>query len=161
MVQFLIIAFQCIFSNSFIILNLTPTINLYFGGVIDRYKSLNESTVIMVPPSDFSFLETLRTGRFGHIVLARHDPTGQIKTIKILGVETTSDRRRRMENEKNIMAAVGAFPFVARLESFSWDAAGWMYLVMPLVSIGNLFELMTERRQFNETEARFFTAQVG
>lgn len=138
---------------------LTP-LDVY--GFTGRYGSPDDSTaVIAAPASDFSYIETLWTGSFGHIVLARHDPTGQIKTIKILGVQTESDGRHRVEIEKNVMAAVGAFPFVARLESLSWDDAGRVYLVMPLVSIGNLFELMADRGQLNETEARFFTAQVG
>lgn len=130
-------------------------------GFAGRYESPDESTVIAAPASDFSFVETLWTGSFGHTVLARHDPTGRIKTIKILGVQTASDGRRRAETEKNVMAAVGAFPFVARLECLSRDDAGRVYLVMPLVSIGNLFELVADRGRLNETEARFFAAQVG
>lgn len=111
--------------------------------------------------SEFTFLETLRSGSYGNIVLARHVRTNETKTIKMIGARTLADSRKRrvMETEKNVMAAMGAFPFVARLEYFFRDAA-WTYLVMPMVFVGTLLDVMAELGPVDETTARFFAAQV-
>lgn len=62
--------------------------------------------------------------------------------------------------DRNVMAAVSAFPFVARLEWLALDGVGRTYVVMPLVTACNLFELMAERGSFDEPTARFYTTQV-
>lgn len=120
---------------------------------------MNESTVDVTMMSNFTFLETLWTGSFGHIVLALHHLTNQMKTIKLINTKTLLNHRRRVEIEKNIMTAMGSFPFVAKLESFARDIE-WMYLIMPMVSVCNLLEVITQQGSLNETTARFFVSQV-
>lgn len=125
----------------------------------DRYNNPKDLIINIIPVTDFTFLKTLWTGRFGQIVLAEHHPTNQTKTIKMINMETVSERWHHVEIETNAMAAMGTFPFIVKLESLAKDAE-WVYLVMPLVSVGNLYEVILERGSLNETTARFFSAQV-
>lgn len=126
---------------------------------MDRYDNHKDSNINIIPATDFTFLKTLWIGRFGQVVLAEHHPTNQTKTIKMINIETVSERWHHVEIETNAMAAMGTFPFTVKLESLAKDDQ-WVYLVMPLVSIGNLYEVIVERGSFNENTARFFSAQV-
>lgn len=115
---------------------------------------------VAAPVSDFTFLATLWTGDYGHVALARHEPTGRTKTVKVMEAAAAAHRTDQTRMDRNVMAAVSAFPFVARLECLALDGVGRTYLVMPLVAVCNLFELMVERGSFDEPTARFYTTQV-
>lgn len=109
--------------------------------------------------TDLTLLATLWTGSFGHLSLAKHNVTGQIKTMKIINRKTLAKRRHYVNAERNVMAAIGTFPFTARLEWLAKDVE-WLYLVMPMVTVGNLFEIIKDQGQLDETTARFYLAQV-
>ncbi|VVC34542.1 Protein kinase domain,Protein kinase-like domain,AGC-kinase, C-terminal [Cinara cedri] len=132
--------------------------------ILDRYAHLTTNqTVNTVPVSDFKPLETLWTGSFGKMILAHHNPSGQTKTVKMVNLVSTTGKTKQLEKqrntEKNVMSSIARFPFIVKLEYLAIDAQ-WMYLVMPIVTVGNLFDLIAQRGPLDETAARFFSAQI-
>lgn len=129
------------------------------AGNAHRYDGRSDggTEAAAAPASDFTFLAILWTGDYGHVALARHEPTGSTKTVMVMEAARRTNQTRM---DRNVMAAVSAFPFVARLEWLALDGVGRTYVVMPLVAACNLFELMAERGSFDEPTARFYTTQV-
>ncbi|KAF0718756.1 cAMP-dependent protein kinase catalytic subunit beta-like, partial [Aphis craccivora] len=113
----------------------------------------------VIPVSDLAFAQKLWTGSFGHVVLARHCATGELKTVKAVSVRMASTSPRNVNADRNVMAAMGTFPFTVRLECWAADAE-WLYFIMPMVSIGTLFELVSEYGRLSENVVRFFSAQI-
>lgn len=126
---------------------------------MDSYENADKSITKFIPLSDFSLLETSWVGSYGHIILARHDLTSELKTIKMVGKQTVSEYWDYVETDKNIMAAISTFPFTVKLEGLAQDDQ-WLYMIMPIVSVNTLFEVLTDKGSLNETTARFFFAQV-
>lgn len=124
--------------------------------LLARYGDPN---VDVIPVSDLVFTQKLWTGSFGHLVLARHCATGELKTVKAVSARVVSTWPRNVNADRNAMAAMGTFPFTVRLECWAADTE-WLYLIMPMVSVGNLFELVSEHGRLNENVVRFFSAQV-
>ncbi|CAH1732401.1 cAMP-dependent protein kinase catalytic subunit beta-like isoform X1 [Aphis gossypii] len=113
----------------------------------------------VIPVSDLVFAQKLWTGSFGHVVLARHCATGELKTVKAVSARVASTSPRNVNADRNVMAAMGTFPFTVRLECWAADAE-WLYFIMPMVSIGTLFELVSEYGRLSENVVRFFSAQI-
>jgi len=127
---------------------------------LPRLGRYGDPNVDVIPVSDLAFTQKLWTGSFGHVVLARHCATGELKTVKAVSARVVSTWPRNVNADRNAMAAMGTFPFTVRLECWAADTE-WLYLIMPMVSIGTLFELVSEHGRLNENVVRFFSAQVG
>lgn len=99
----------------------------------------------------FSIGEVLGTGNYAEVRLGTNKQTGEKVAIKILstGKETTQD----ILNEIDILARVDDHPHIIQLKEI-YEKKGRMYIVMELVTGGELFDRIIARQHFSEEDAR-------
>jgi serine/threonine protein kinase len=95
--------------------------------------------------------EVLGTGNYAEVRLGLNKLTGEKVAIKILaqGKEATED----ILNEIDILARVDDHPHIIQLKEI-YEKKGRMYIVMELVTGGELFDRIIARQHFSENDAR-------
>ncbi|KAJ3191708.1 camp-dependent protein kinase catalytic subunit [Irineochytrium annulatum] len=109
---------------------------------------------------DFDLVNTLGTGSFGRVHLARVRATGKFVALKALR-KAEIVRLRQVEhtvNEKKILEALEC-PFLVGLLG-SFQDAGHCYLVLEYVQGGELFSYLRRVGKFEVGIARYYAAQV-
>jgi len=95
--------------------------------------------------------EVIGTGNYAEVRKGVHKATGVEYAVKILPVskEATDD----ILNEIDILARVDDHPHVIQLKEI-YEKGGKMFVVMELVTGGELFDRIIARQHFNEADAR-------
>jgi len=95
--------------------------------------------------------EVLGTGNYAEVRLGVNKATGEKVAIKILaqGKEASED----ILNEIDILARVDDHPHIIQLREI-YEKKGRMYIVMELVTGGELFDRILARQHFSEHDAR-------
>jgi len=95
--------------------------------------------------------EVLGTGNYAEVRLGVNKQTGEKVAIKILaqGKEANDD----ILQEIDILARVDDHPHIIQLREI-YEKKGRMYIVMELVTGGELFDRIIARQHFSETDAR-------
>lgn len=109
---------------------------------------------------DFEPIKTVGTGHFGRVVFAQHKPSKKYYALKILEKPKVinSNQLQHVKNEKKILQCVN-FPFLVTMKFYFKDNAN-LYMALDFVPGGEMFSHLQTCRKFNETMARFYTAQV-
>ncbi|XP_014286257.1 cAMP-dependent protein kinase catalytic subunit beta [Halyomorpha halys] len=110
--------------------------------------------------TDFEPLQTIGTGSFGRVILARAKFTDSYFAIKVLEKHQIL-KMKQLEhtlNEKKILQSTD-FPFIIHMEYFFKDFV-YLYFVMPYIPGGELFSHLRKAGKFSESTSVFYAAQV-
>mmetsp|Transcript_7128 Transcript_7128/g.7821 ORF Transcript_7128/g.7821 Transcript_7128/m.7821 type:complete len:359 (+) Transcript_7128:45-1121(+) len=94
----------------------------------------------------------LGVGNFSQVKLGKHKKSGKQFAIKIVDKTLVKNKPEMLKNEVEILLKVD-HPNIIRLFDL-FDNAKNLFLVMELVSGGELFDKIVEREQYNESDAK-------
>jgi len=101
---------------------------------------------------------TLGKGNFSEVKLGIEKATGREVAIKIVKKETASHKPEMLKNEVDILLTLDHPHIIKLLDLF--DTPDTLYLVMELVTGGELFDRIVAREQYSEQDAREVMRQV-
>ncbi|PXF49810.1 CBL-interacting protein kinase 31 [Gracilariopsis chorda] len=109
---------------------------------------------------DFYILETLGVGAFAKVRLAIHCVTQEPYACKILDKSFIRQREqnRQVRNEIDALERLN-HPNIVRLVDVI-NTSKRVYIIMELVSGGELFDVITKQRRLTEPQARFYFHQL-
>ncbi|XP_018418273.1 PREDICTED: calcium/calmodulin-dependent protein kinase type 1G [Nanorana parkeri] len=105
----------------------------------------------------FVFMEVLGSGAFSEVFLVQHRSTGQHFALKCIK-KVNSARDRSLENEIAVLKKI-KHDNIVTLEDV-YESSSHFYLVMQLVSGGELFDRILERGLYTEKDASHVIRQV-
>lgn len=118
------------------------------------YKS--EPTTI----NDFVLLKVIGRGAYGKVFQAYKKHNGTVYAIKVLKKYELIDRNvyNNIISERDVLQSV-SHPFIVRLDS-AFQSQTKLYLVLEYCGGGELFTYLDEKKELNENETCFYSAQV-
>ncbi|XP_032281456.1 calcium/calmodulin-dependent protein kinase type 1D isoform X3 [Phoca vitulina] len=106
----------------------------------------------------FEFKETLGTGAFSEVVLAEEKASGRLFAVKCIPKKALKGKESSIENEIAVLRKIKHENIVA-LEDI-YESPNHLYLVMQLVSGGELFDRIVEKGFYTEKDASTLIRQV-
>jgi len=119
-----------------------------------------DSLDVKVAPTDFELLKVIGQGAYGRVYQVRHRLSHEIFAMKVLmkGEVLQKNNLAYVREERNILCKV-QHPFVVTLFC-AFQTPGKLYLVMEYVCGGELFGHLREEGLFQESQARFYAAEM-
>ncbi|XP_076010058.1 calcium/calmodulin-dependent protein kinase type 1D [Genypterus blacodes] len=106
----------------------------------------------------FDFKEVLGTGAFSEVVLAQERLTGRMFAVKCIPKKALKGKESSIENEIAVLRKIKHENIVA-LEDI-YESPDHLYLIMQLVSGGELFDRIVEKGFYTEKDASTLIRQV-
>uniref|UniRef100_A0A8C4SB22 Calcium/calmodulin-dependent protein kinase 1Da n=1 Tax=Erpetoichthys calabaricus TaxID=27687 RepID=A0A8C4SB22_ERPCA len=106
----------------------------------------------------FEFKEILGTGAFSEVVLAQEKTTGKMFAVKCIPKKALKGKESSIENEIAVLRKIKHENIVA-LEDI-YESPNHLYLIMQLVSGGELFDRIVEKGFYTEKDASTLIRQV-
>ncbi|XP_067437805.1 calcium/calmodulin-dependent protein kinase type 1D isoform X1 [Thunnus thynnus] len=106
----------------------------------------------------FHFKEVLGTGAFSEVVLAQEKLTGRMFAVKCIPKKALKGKESSIENEIAVLRKIKHENIVA-LEDI-YESPDHLYLIMQLVSGGELFDRIVEKGFYTEKDASTLIRQV-
>uniref|UniRef100_A0A8C6UCU3 Calcium/calmodulin-dependent protein kinase 1Da n=1 Tax=Neogobius melanostomus TaxID=47308 RepID=A0A8C6UCU3_9GOBI len=106
----------------------------------------------------FDFKEVLGTGAFSEVVLAQEKLTGRTFAVKCIPKKALKGKESSIENEIAVLRKIKHENIVA-LEDI-YESPDHLYLIMQLVSGGELFDRIVEKGFYTEKDASTLIRQV-
>ncbi|XP_078530295.1 calcium/calmodulin-dependent protein kinase type 1D [Lissotriton helveticus] len=106
----------------------------------------------------YEFKETLGTGAFSEVVLAQERASGKLFAVKCIPKKALKGKESSIENEIAVLRRIKHENIVA-LEDI-YESPNHLYLVMQLVSGGELFDRIVEKGFYTEKDASTLIRQV-
>ncbi|XP_056312005.1 calcium/calmodulin-dependent protein kinase type 1D [Danio aesculapii] len=106
----------------------------------------------------FEFKEVLGTGAFSEVVLAEERSTGKMYAVKCIPKKALKGKESSIENEIAVLRKIKHENIVA-LEDI-YESSDHLYLIMQLVSGGELFDRIVEKGFYTEKDASTLIRQV-
>lgn len=106
----------------------------------------------------FEFKEVLGTGAFSEVVMAKEKTSGKMFAIKCIPKKALKGKESSIENEIAVLRRIKHENIVA-LEDI-YESPNHLYLVMQLVSGGELFDRIVEKGFYTEKDASTLIRQV-
>ncbi|KAM4749607.1 calcium/calmodulin-dependent protein kinase type 1D [Rhinophrynus dorsalis] len=106
----------------------------------------------------FEFKEVLGTGAFSEVVLAEEKSTRKLFAVKCIPKKALKGKESSIENEIAVLRKIKHENIVA-LEDI-YESPSHLYLVMQLVSGGELFDRIVEKGFYTEKDASTLIRQV-
>ncbi|KAJ8261779.1 hypothetical protein GJAV_G00158310 [Gymnothorax javanicus] len=106
----------------------------------------------------FELKETLGTGAFSEVVLAQEKATGKMFAVKCIPKKALKGKESSIENEIAVLRKIKHENIVA-LEDI-YESSNHLYLIMQLVSGGELFDRIVEKGFYTEKDASTLIRQV-
>ncbi|XP_035530112.1 calcium/calmodulin-dependent protein kinase type 1D isoform X1 [Morone saxatilis] len=106
----------------------------------------------------FDFKEVLGTGAFSEVVLAQDRLTGRMFAVKCIPKKALKGKESSIENEIAVLRKIKHENIVA-LEDI-YESPDHLYLIMQLVSGGELFDRIVEKGFYTEKDASTLIRQV-
>ncbi|XP_064393943.1 cAMP-dependent protein kinase catalytic subunit PRKX-like [Halichondria panicea] len=104
--------------------------------------------------------QTIGTGTFGRVVLARDIPTGAYYALKIMTISEVIRLRQveHVNSEKTILAVI-SHPFIVNM-IWSHHDNRFLYMLLEYVSGGELFTYLRTAHRFDNTVGLFFASEI-
>ena len=105
--------------------------------------------------TDYEFLQTVGTGSFGRVRLARHKKTNKIYAIKMLK-KSEIIRLKQVDNiysEFQILSQLN-HPFIVELKGININDSKYLYFVLEYVPGGELFTILRTQGTFPVEQAK-------
>lgn len=127
---------------------------------VTKKASKNSRMRLETVVSDFQFINTISSGAYARVFLARKKKTGDIYAIKAIPKERTIQKNeiQSVMTEKDILLRLVS-PYMIR---FYYSIIGNhnLYIVMEYMPGGDLYSVLHEVGRFREKDARIYTVQV-
>ncbi|KAF5276829.1 hypothetical protein FQA39_LY06381 [Lamprigera yunnana] len=111
--------------------------------------------------TDFTIVRTLGTGSFGRVLLV-HDKNhnNEVYAVKVIEKAHIVKTRQVQHTIAEIKTLTSVrFEFLVFMEYFFKDNV-YLFLVLPFINGGEMFNHLRNMRKFDETLAKFYAAQV-
>ncbi|XP_056429301.1 calcium/calmodulin-dependent protein kinase type 1D isoform X1 [Hyla sarda] len=106
----------------------------------------------------FDFKEVLGSGAFSEVVLAEDKVTGKLFAVKCIPKKALKGKESSIENEITVLKKIKHENIVAMEDIY--ESPSHLYLVMQLVSGGELFDRIVEKGFYTEKDASTLIRQV-
>uniref|UniRef100_A0A8C9DF40 Calcium/calmodulin dependent protein kinase ID n=1 Tax=Prolemur simus TaxID=1328070 RepID=A0A8C9DF40_PROSS len=113
---------------------------------------------VTVDSSHWKDLENIHVGAFSEVVLAEEKATGKLFAVKCIPKKALKGKESSIENEIAVLRKIKHENIVA-LEDI-YESPNHLYLVMQLVSGGELFDRIVEKGFYTEKDASTLIRQV-
>uniref|UniRef100_A0A8C5NAL5 Calcium/calmodulin-dependent protein kinase type 1-like n=1 Tax=Gouania willdenowi TaxID=441366 RepID=A0A8C5NAL5_GOUWI len=107
---------------------------------------------------NYDFKEVLGTGAFSEVVLAEEKRTQRLVAIKCIPKKALEGKENNIENEIAVLHRI-KHPNIVTLEDI-FESTSHLYLVMQLVSGGELFDRIVEKGFYTERDASQLIHQI-
>merc|ERR1719396_202396 len=110
---------------------------------------------------DFEMARTLGCGSFGRVKWAKWKQDGKYYAVKFMKKQEIIKLKQvdHINNEKRLMAQID-YPFVVCMTGYTKDDR-FVYIVMECIGGGELFTHLRRARKFDDTQSKFYGAQIG
>jgi len=106
----------------------------------------------------YDFKETLGSGTFATVKLGVHKKTGEKFAIKVIDKSNIGDFEDSLKTEVDVMKSVNHPNIICMKEIF--DSSDKLYIVLELVTGGELFDRIVSKGSYSEKEASELMKQV-
>jgi len=106
----------------------------------------------------YDLKETIGSGSFATVKLGIHKKTGERFAVKVIDKSAIKDSEDTLRNEIDILKSIEHPNIIALKEIF--DSKSKLYLVMELVSGGELFDRIVEKGSYTEKDASILIKKV-
>ncbi|XP_041836017.1 calcium/calmodulin-dependent protein kinase type 1 isoform X1 [Melanotaenia boesemani] len=106
----------------------------------------------------YDFKDTLGTGAFSEVVLAEEKRTHRLVAVKCIPKKALEGKENSIENEIAVLHKI-KHPNIVSLEEI-FESKSHLYLVMQLVSGGELFDRIIEKGFYTEKDASKLIKQI-
>ncbi|RLN10442.1 hypothetical protein BBJ28_00023304 [Nothophytophthora sp. Chile5] len=106
-------------------------------------------------------LKVIGRGGFGHVMVARHLPSGTLVAIKTLSKRSIAAQNQVQHSraEKAVLTRCRDHPFIVQLHT-CFQTIDHLHLVLDYCPGGELFFHLAQRGHFTEPEAAFYLAEI-
>ena len=114
----------------------------------------------VVSADDFELLRVLGRGTYGKVVQVRKRDTGALYAMKVIRKSAilTPSQVKHTLTERYVLESV-RHPFIIGLQ-FAFQTADSLYLVLPLMSGGELFFHLRRERTFPEARVLLYASEI-
>jgi len=114
-----------------------------------------------VTVEDFEPLAVVGKGSFGKVTQVKKKDTGEIFAMKAMSKDVIL-RENLIEHTKAEMNILGMInhPFIVKLH-YAFQTSDKLYLILDFLSGGEMFFHLSQVGTFEESRAKFYTAQIG
>uniref|UniRef100_A0A8V0ZKG5 Calcium/calmodulin dependent protein kinase I n=1 Tax=Gallus gallus TaxID=9031 RepID=A0A8V0ZKG5_CHICK len=106
----------------------------------------------------YDFREVLGTGAFSEVVLAEERATQKLVAIKCIAKKALEGKEASIENEIAVLHKI-KHPNIVALDDI-YESSSHLYLIMQLVSGGELFDRIVEKGFYTERDASTLIRQI-
>ena len=106
-------------------------------------------------------LNTIGTGTFGRVMVARHQLTKQYYALKIMSISHIIKLKQveHAKNEKNILENLDSHPFIIKLY-WTHHSDKFLFILLEYIPGGELFSLLRRRSKFETKAAVFYASEI-
>jgi len=124
--------------------------------VIIKNKELREKSL-----KELELLNTVGTGTFGRVMVARHQTTKQHFALKMMSILDVIKLKQieHVKNEKSVLESIENHPFIVKLY-WTYHNDQYLYMLLEYVPGGELFSLLRQRNKFETKAAVFYAAEI-
>merc|ERR1712079_766196 len=138
----------------------TMPLGIQFGKAKTKEKPKEEAKVQRTPTVEdkYDMKDVLGTGAFSQVRLAECRGDGHMYAIKIIDKKALKGKEDSLENEIRVLKRLDHRNVVKLLEAY--ESRTCVYLVMELVTGGELFDRIVEKGSYSEKDAADLIKQV-
>merc|ERR1712079_305269 len=138
----------------------TMPLGIQFGKAKTKEKPKEEAKVQRTPTVEdkYDMKDVLGTGAFSQVRLAECREDGHMYAIKIIDKKALKGKEDSLENEIRVLKRLDHRNVVKLLEAY--ESRTCVYLVMELVTGGELFDRIVEKGSYSEKDAADLIKQV-